>query len=116
MKKGLVVTGCLLFLVFACSPDGDADKLTGRACVMDGDTLMIGGTRRHTKCAEGQIVVLSLQLISRIAPHWEFNDDQPEFFDLSVRWTCEALIEGKKLPGHWVGRTPGLRVLSSEAC
>ena len=56
MKKGLVVTACLLFLVIACSPDGDDGGLKGRACVMDGDTLMIGGTRRHTKCAEGQIV------------------------------------------------------------
>ncbi|MEQ9558736.1 MAG: thermonuclease family protein [Rhodospirillales bacterium] len=58
MKKGLIVTACLLFLSAACSPDGEADKLTGRVCVMDGDTLMIGGTRRHTKCAEGQIVDL----------------------------------------------------------
>lgn len=58
MKKGLVVTACLLFLVIACSPDGGDGGLTGRACVMDGDTLMIGGTRRHTKCVDGQIVDL----------------------------------------------------------
>ena len=58
MKNALVVTGCLLLLVFACSPDGGAGGLKGRACVMDGDTLMIGGTRRHTKCIEGQIVDL----------------------------------------------------------
>ena len=81
MKKGLVVTGCLLFLVFACSPDGDADKLTGRACVMDGDTLMIGGTRRHTKCAEGQIVDLwgiTAVLIDagKNAPRFPLNHDQ----------------------------------------
>lgn len=72
MKKGLVVTGCLLFVLFACSPDGDADRLTGRACVMDGDTLMIGGTRRHTKCVDGQIVDLwgvSAFPLDHLCPH-----------------------------------------------
>jgi len=58
MKSSLVITGCLLIGLAACSPDGEGAGLTGRACVMDGDTLMIGGTRRHTKCAEGQIVDL----------------------------------------------------------
>ncbi len=58
MKNALAVTGCLLLLVVACSPDGDDGGLKGRACVMDGDTLMIGGTRRHTKCVDGQIVDL----------------------------------------------------------
>lgn len=58
MKSSLVITGCLLIGLAACSPDGEGAGLTGRACVIDGDTLMIGGTRRHTKCAEGQIVDL----------------------------------------------------------
>jgi endonuclease YncB( thermonuclease family) len=58
MKKGVIVMACLLAGLFGCSPDGDAGGLSGRACVMDGDTLMIGGSRRHTKCVDGRIVDL----------------------------------------------------------
>ncbi|HBC08651.1 MAG TPA: hypothetical protein DC046_13890 [Rhodospirillaceae bacterium] len=35
-----------------------AGELAGRACVIDGETLMLGGKRRHTKCEGGDIVKL----------------------------------------------------------
>ncbi|MAO55101.1 MAG: hypothetical protein CMM61_05320 [Rhodospirillaceae bacterium] len=55
MKKRLILVAWLLIGLIACSPDDDG-MLTGPVCVMDGDTVMIGGTRRHTKCVDGRIV------------------------------------------------------------
>ncbi len=34
------------------------ETLEGKVCIVDGDTLMFGGKRRHTKCVEGQSVDL----------------------------------------------------------
>lgn len=35
-----------------------AADLEGRVCVVDGDTVMLGGKRRHAKCVDGQLIDL----------------------------------------------------------
>ena len=57
--KGLQVLAIpVIGLLLAGALPAQAGEVTGRACVIDGDTLMINGKRRHTKCEGGQIVDL----------------------------------------------------------
>ncbi len=48
--------GALAVLAALATP-AHAD-VTGRACVIDGDTVMIGGKRRHAQCVDGVTVRL----------------------------------------------------------
>ncbi|PIW30716.1 MAG: hypothetical protein COW30_01715 [Rhodospirillales bacterium CG15_BIG_FIL_POST_REV_8_21_14_020_66_15] len=58
MKKPVILTACLVAGLLAAVPSAGAGELKGRACVIDGETLMLGGKRRHTKCEGGKIVKL----------------------------------------------------------
>ncbi len=46
-----------LAVLAALVPPAHAD-VTGHACVIDGDTVMIGGKRRHARCVDGVTVRL----------------------------------------------------------
>ena len=52
----LILMACLIVALSA--PAVSAGELTGRACIVDGATLMLGGKRRHTKCEGGKLIQL----------------------------------------------------------
>lgn len=52
----LKCVGALAVLVTLAAPAHA--EVTGRACVIDGDTVMIGGKRRHAQCVDGVAVRL----------------------------------------------------------
>jgi len=56
MKNALILTGWLILTALIVVPRGAAGEPAGKVCVMTGDTVMIGGKRRHTKCEGGRVV------------------------------------------------------------
>ena len=72
ITMGYGLAAAVLVLCLTVAEPAWAGDITGRACVMDGDPLMIGGKRRHSKCVEGQIVDIwgiSAFPLDQLCPH-----------------------------------------------